>query len=463
MSLRDLTIQGTSFALDYTGPLWGVSFDDASGSMTGVHVLGITQHTTAVVGIAIRIVARSVHRTVTITGSTASDFQRGGLVAAGDATVNVSDSTFGPPDLTVPNPNGVAQNTVQYGSVSPFGGTGGTFTGNTVIGAAFGNPRSVSTAMLLWDAAHLMISHNTFAGAGTDVAIHIVTSTGITIAHNHVARTASPAGFEDAWGIGAWDSDTPSAQVTLICNTFSGWMHNLRDLAQRPCITTTSLPDGRAGDPYSATLSATTENRHPDLTWTVIHGLLPPGLTLHHDGTITGTPSQSGVFTFTVQVHDPVDGTSTRELTITVRGPRPVVSLRVTKTAVPNPGLAGRTITYTITVFNGGPDDALGVTVHDHLGPLVAGFTWRCDARGRFSRCPRASGAGPIATSAVDVGAGGTVTFRLAGVLPPGSGGGHANNTVRITPPRGAVDPGCTPGCKATVEVPIAPTVPVTG
>jgi hypothetical protein len=124
MSLRDLTIQGTSFALDFSGPLWGVSFDDASGSMTNVHVLGITQHSTPAVGIAIRIVARSAHRTVTITGSSASDFQRGGLLAAGDATVDVSHSTFGPPDLTVPNPGGVAQNTVQYGSVAPFGGTG---------------------------------------------------------------------------------------------------------------------------------------------------------------------------------------------------------------------------------------------------------------------------------------------------------------------------------------------------
>ena len=117
-------------------------------------------------------------------------------------------------------------------------------------------------------------------------------------------------------------------------------------------------------------------------------------------------------------------------------GPHPTVSLRVTKTAVPDPGVAGQPITYTITVTNEGPADAFGVTVDDDLTPVLAGFTWTCTASAPPSRCARASGSGSIATTAVDIAVGGTVTFRVTGVLPAGSAG-TANNTVTRHPPGG--------------------------
>jgi uncharacterized repeat protein (TIGR01451 family) len=467
MSLENLTVRG-SFANAFPNceNVYGVLFRDASGSMTSVQVLDITQHGTCMTVHAVTIIATNGPRTVSITGSTVSGFQRTGLFATGDATVNVSHSTIGPPDLDVGNPGALAQNTVQYGSSGAFAGTGGTFSHNTVIGAAFGQTASsdaASSAMLLFHAARLTVSRNTFGGAGTDVGIFVLDSTDIAIAHNHIARTGSPDGFEDRWGVGVWGDDASRPSSTLTCNTFAGWKENLHDITQRPCILTTSLPDGRVGQGYSAALDAMTENPHPHLTWTVIHGFLPPGLTLHSDGTITGTPTQSGTFTFTAQVSDPVDGVSVREFTITIHGPRPVVSLRVTKTAAPNPGIAGQPITYTITVTNGGPDDAFGVTVDDGLGPLVANFSWTCVATAQLSLCPRASGSGSIRTTAVDVAAGGAVTFTLTGVLPVTASGDHANNTVRVVPPPGTVDPGCTPGCEATVVVPISPALPITG
>lgn len=40
------------------------------------------------------------------------------------------------------------------------------------------------------------------------------------------------------------------------------------------------------------------------MTWTVVLGTLPKGLNLDSDGTLNGTPTQSGSFTFTVQVMD---------------------------------------------------------------------------------------------------------------------------------------------------------------
>ena len=69
-------------------------------------------------------------------------------------------------------------------------------------------------------------------------------------------------------------------------------------------ITTTSLPPGVYGQPYSATLMAS--GGSPPLSWAVTSGSLPPGLTLDpNTGIISGTPSaRAGTFGFTVTVTD---------------------------------------------------------------------------------------------------------------------------------------------------------------
>jgi large repetitive protein len=58
-----------------------------------------------------------------------------------------------------------------------------------------------------------------------------------------------------------------------------------------------SLPDGDVGQPYEASVA-----READLTgvFTVVEGSLPAGLTLAGDGTVDGTPTAAGEYTFTV-------------------------------------------------------------------------------------------------------------------------------------------------------------------
>jgi Putative Ig domain len=58
-------------------------------------------------------------------------------------------------------------------------------------------------------------------------------------------------------------------------------------------ITTTSLPDGRAGRTYSATLQASRR-----ATWYVTFGSLPPGLRLTAAGELAGSPTETGSWTF---------------------------------------------------------------------------------------------------------------------------------------------------------------------
>lgn len=68
-------------------------------------------------------------------------------------------------------------------------------------------------------------------------------------------------------------------------------------------ITTTSpLPGATTNVLYSTTLAAT--GGTPPYAWSFVSGTLPPGLSVGPTGTITGTPTTAGPYSFTVQVTD---------------------------------------------------------------------------------------------------------------------------------------------------------------
>ncbi len=72
-------------------------------------------------------------------------------------------------------------------------------------------------------------------------------------------------------------------------------------------ITTTTLPNGVEGTAYPAGTQMQATGGVPPYTWQpgVGSGPFPPGLALNSNGTITGIPTQTGVYnTFTIQVSD---------------------------------------------------------------------------------------------------------------------------------------------------------------
>jgi len=86
-----------------------------------------------------------------------------------------------------------------------------------------------------------------------------------------------------------------------------------------PTITTPgALPAATAGTAYSQTLNAT--GGTPPYTWST-SGSLPGGLTLSSGGAISGTPTATGSFAFTVQVKDSAGATSSLPCTLTVTAP----------------------------------------------------------------------------------------------------------------------------------------------
>jgi len=245
-------------------------------------------------------------------------------------TVDVSGSTLGPPD----NLRGVnAQNGVQYGGVGVKAGAGGTITGSTLYGSGFGDPSADGTAALLYAAKKVTLSNDLITGDGTDVGVAIVSSTGVTISHNQIGRTAPDV--PDSFGIGVQadatkvsvdglreaPSASPPSTVTLVCNTFSGWKTDIEGATQPVCITTNTLPDGTVKVPYSATLASISGTA--PVSWSRVSGSLPPGLVLAANGSVSGTPTKEGAYDFTVKVTDANGESATQPLTIVVITPPP--------------------------------------------------------------------------------------------------------------------------------------------
>ncbi len=88
--------------------------------------------------------------------------------------------------------------------------------------------------------------------------------------------------------------------------------------AEAPAINEEVTPnDGTVGEPYF--FNVFVSGGVQPYTFAVVDGALPPGLELpRRDNTISGTPTEAGTFTFTVQVTDDIGGTDEREYTITI-------------------------------------------------------------------------------------------------------------------------------------------------
>ena len=169
----------------------------------------------------------------------------------------------------------------------------------------------------------------------------------------------------------------------------------------RPVVTTTSpLPGGSVGAPYAQQLAAT--GNPSKFTWSISAGSLPPGLALNPaDGTISGTPSTAGTYTFTVGANNGFE-TGTKQFTV-------VISPFIIQPTPPN-GEVGTAYTHT---FN----NISGMTWNIYTGILPPGLSLNRNT-GVLSGTPTQTGTYTFTVTAMYAGVATTRTFTVEIIGP---------------------------------------------
>jgi len=148
---------------------------------------------------------------------------------------------------------------------------------------------------------------------------------------------------------GTWVNRTSGAVDTVnnkVCGNVTSFSEFATAEATVPTITTSSLPDGTVGAPYSATL--TTSGGVPPLTWSILTGSLPAGLTLNAStGVISGTPTIAGTSNFTVRVTDSNNETNDKALSIMIYS-----AVSITTSSLPD-GTVGVAYNRTVSATGG--------------------------------------------------------------------------------------------------------------
>jgi len=175
------------------------------------------------------------------------------------------------------------------------------------------------------DAIWVQVQQSSAAVPGSFTVTIPLSAIGATLASEVRFYVQSEMLVDTGSSYGCWDpvcllpnpalfqpEDTAPANPFVLCVNPNGCI---------PSITTTSLPSGTAGIPYSQSLSAL-GGTPPYSGWSLTSGSLPPGLSLNSStGVIAGTPSSTSgsPFNFTVTVADSASGVSApQSLSITV-------------------------------------------------------------------------------------------------------------------------------------------------
>jgi O-glycosyl hydrolase len=194
-----------------------------------------------------------------------------------------------------------------------------------------------------------------FAATGTysDGSSQNLSGLAVWTSSNTVVATVSGSGLATAASAGV-------TAISAAVGTVSG--STLLTVQAAPlALTTNSLPTGVVNTAYSTTLTAT--GGTAPYTWSVTGGALPAGLTLNAtNGVISGTPTNTGTFSFSAGVSDSSNPaqTATGALTITIASAPSVVTLWPS-TTVPR-------------LVDGGPDS-----------PVELGVKFRSDVAGNLT------------------------------------------------------------------------------
>ena len=211
-------------------------------------------------------------------------------------------------------------------------------------------PLTLSPTSLATDTANQSYSATITASGGSGFYTYALASgsslpAGLTLSTSGtVSGTTSTAGsytFTIVASDTVYAGETGSRQYTLTVNP-----------ASTLTLTPTSLPNATVGDSYSP-VTITASGGSGSYTFALAPGSsLPPGLTLSNSGTVSGTASTAGSYTFTIVASDTVYAgeTGSRQYTLTVN---PASTLTLTPTSLPNATVGDSYSPVTITASGG--------------------------------------------------------------------------------------------------------------
>lgn len=158
-------------------------------------------------------------------------------------------------------------------------------------------------------------------------------------------------------------------------------------------VTSTTLPAGTAGVPYSQNLGAT--GGAAPYSWQYVSGSLPGGVSVGTNGTVSGTPAAGGVYSFNVRVTDSTGATATSTVNLTIG-----VGLAVATVSLPN-AQVGAAYSQTLTAAGGVPPYTWSVSSGTIVASqLPAGLT--LSSSGVLSGTPLAAGSSSFTVRVAD-------------------------------------------------------------
>uniref|UniRef100_UPI00292DD1E0 putative Ig domain-containing protein n=1 Tax=Pedobacter nototheniae TaxID=2488994 RepID=UPI00292DD1E0 len=296
--------------------------------------------------------------------------------------------------------NGTLSGTARAGGVFNFtitatdATTGGTYTGSMAYTLTMNVPTiAVSPPTIANATVGLAYSPSTLtASGGTAPYTYAVTAgtlpAGLSLASNGTLSGTATAGGTFNFTVTATDASAGSGPYT------GSRAYNLTVNTPTINISPVTFLNGTAGVVYTP-VTVTASGGTAPYVYTITSGALPAGLSLTSAGALSGTPTASGVFTFTIRATDASAGTGpytgARAYSLTIAAPTitiaPATLASATMGSAYNQTVSasGGTAPYTYTIV---------------AGSLPAGLT--LNSAGLLSGTPTVSGNFPITIKAVD-------------------------------------------------------------
>ncbi|MGD7246808.1 putative Ig domain-containing protein [Ralstonia pseudosolanacearum] len=315
---------------------------------------------------------------VTGTGFTGATAVKFGSTNAGSFTVNSATS------ITATSPAGSA-GTVDL-TVTTSGGTSATSSADqfTYVAPPTAN---ASSATVAHGSSSNAITLSISGGTPTSVAVSTAASHGTATASGTsitYTPTASYSGT-DTFAYTASNAGGTSAAATVTITVSSA------TVSYAPA----SPAGGTVGTAYSQSVASASGGTSP-YTYALASGSLPPGLTLSTGGTLSGTPTSAGTFSFTVTATDSSTGTgpfsaTSGTLSLTIAAP----TITVSPSTLTSPTV-GAASSQSVSASGGTSPYTYAVTA----GALPAGMS--LSSAGTLSGTPTAGGAFSFTATATD-------------------------------------------------------------